>query len=152
VQRAILVILASAAAALMMGAQARAAQETIRITCWEGYADATIVKEFKDLVKEKYGIDVEVKAFYPTNQDEFYKAAMDGTADLISPPADVAKTPRFYCFHEGNYLLAELDMGNIPNARNILPFFIADKSLVHRDKRFGLPYNCGPYGLDYNSV
>ena len=71
VQRAILVILASAAAALMMGAQARAAQETIRITCWEGYADATIVKEFKDLVKEKYGIDVEVKAFYPTNQDEF---------------------------------------------------------------------------------
>ncbi len=31
----------------------RAAQETIRITCWEGYADAAIVKEFKDLVKEE---------------------------------------------------------------------------------------------------
>ncbi len=131
---------------------ALAAQETIRITCWEGYADAAAVKEFKDLVKQKYGIDVEVKTYYPTDQDEFYKAALDGTADLISPPADVAKTPRFNCFLEGKYLLAELDMGNIPNAKNMLPFFSADKSLTHLDKRYGLPYNCGPYGLDYNTA
>ena len=51
------------------------AQETIRITCWEGYADDAFVKEFKDLVKKKYGIDVEVKTHYPKDQDEFYKAA-----------------------------------------------------------------------------
>lgn len=128
-----------------------AAQETIRITCWEGYADDTMVKKFKDLVKKKYGVDVSVETVYPTNQDEFYAAAKDGTADLISPPADVAKTPRFYCFHEGNYLLAELDVNNIPNAKNIIPFFAADQSLTHEDKRYGLPYNCGPYGLDYNT-
>jgi len=128
-----------------------AAQETIRITCWEGYADAEFVKEYKNLVKKKYGMDVEVTASYPTNQDEFYKAALDGTADLISPPADLAKTPRFNCFLEGKYLLAELDLGTIPNAKNMLPFFSADKSLTHRDKRYGLPYNCGPYGLDYNT-
>ena len=35
----------------------RAAQkETLRITCWEGYADATVVKEFKELIMKKYGI------------------------------------------------------------------------------------------------
>jgi spermidine/putrescine-binding protein len=116
----------------------RAAQETLRITCWEGYADAATVKEFKDLVKKKYGIDVEVKASYPTNQDEFYKAAKDGTTDLISPPADLAKTPRFYCFHEGKLLLAEPDLKNIPNAKNIIPFFAADQSLTHQKKRYGL--------------
>jgi spermidine/putrescine transport system substrate-binding protein len=129
----------------------QAASETVRITCWEGYADATIVKEFKDLIKKKHKIDVEVKTYYPTDQDEFYKAAKEGTADLISPPADLAKTPRFYCFNEGKYLLSELDMNNIPNAKNMLPFFAADKSLIYKDKRYGLPYNCGPYGLDYNT-
>ncbi|MHC1697032.1 MAG: PotD/PotF family extracellular solute-binding protein [Geobacteraceae bacterium] len=126
-------------------------QETIRITCWEGYADAEIVKEFKDLVKKKYKIDVEVKTHYPTDQDEFYQAAKDGTADLISPPADLAKTPRFNCFKKGNYLLAEVDLKNIPNAKKMIPFFAADKSLIHRHKRYGVPYNCGPYGLDYNT-
>jgi spermidine/putrescine-binding protein len=129
----------------------RAAQETLRITCWEGYADEAIVKEFKDLVKKKYQIDVEVKAHYPTDQDEFYKAAKDGTADLISPPADLAKTPRFNCFQEGRFLLAEVDLKNIPNAKHMIPFFTADQSLTHQNKRYGLPYNCGPYGLDYNT-
>ena len=139
-------------AIVFFGAQPlEAAQETIRITCWEGYADASMVKEFKALVKKKYKINVEVKTHYPTDQDEFYKAAKDGTADLISPPADVAKTPRFYFFHDGQYMLVELDMKNIPNAKNILPFFMEDKSLTHQGKRYGLPYNCGPYGLDYNT-
>jgi hypothetical protein len=62
------------------------------------------VKEFKDLVKKKYGIDVEGKASYPTDPDEFYKAAKDGTADLISPPTDLAKTPSFNCFQKGRVL------------------------------------------------
>ena len=129
----------------------RAAQETIRITCWEGYADDAFVKEYKDLIKKKYKIGVEVKTHYPKDQDEFYKAAKDGTADLISPPADLAKTPRFNCFEKGRYLLTPLDLKNIPNARHMIPFFMADKSLTHQGKRYGLPYNCGPYGLDYNT-
>jgi spermidine/putrescine-binding protein len=128
-----------------------AARETIRITCWEGYADASMVKEFKELVKKKYKIDVQVKAAYATGQEDFYKAAKDGTADLISPPADMAKTKRFDFFKTGNVLLAPVDMGNIPNAGRILPFFRADKSLTHGEKRYGLPYNCGPYGLAYNT-
>jgi len=132
-------------------APSAARQETIRITCWEGYADAAIVKEFKELVKKKYGIDVEVKTHYPTDQDEFYQAAKNGTADLISPPADLAKTPRFFCFNKGNVLLAELNMKNIPNAKKMMPFFKGDQSLIYNKKRYGLPYNCGPYGLDYNT-
>jgi len=35
--------------------------------------------------------------------------------------------------------------------RHILPFFQADKSLIHEGKRYGVPYNCGPYGLAYNT-
>ena len=75
-------------------------QETIRITCWEGYAK-DFVADFSKLVKEKHKVDVEVKIYNPTDQDEFYMAAKDGTADLISPPQDLAKTTRFDCFRGG---------------------------------------------------
>jgi spermidine/putrescine transport system substrate-binding protein len=131
----------------------RAAQkETIRITCWEGYADKAVIDDFKKMVKEKYKIDVEVKPSYAVGQEDFYNAAKNGTADLISPPADMPKTPRFNVFKKGGVLLSPLDMNNIPNARHMLPFFTADKSLMEGGKRYGLPYNCGPYGLAYNTA
>ena len=126
------------------------ADETIRITCWEGYAKS-FVDDFKKLIKTKYDLDVAVEITNPTDQDEFYMAAKDGTADLISPPADLAKTPRFNCFQEGNIYLSPIDLDNVPNFQNMLPFFKEDKSLTHEDKQYGLPYNCGPYGLAYNT-
>lgn len=151
-RKVVLPSLALLAAASLFSAQTvQAARETLRITCWEGYADARLVQTYKALVKKKYGIDVEVKTHYPTNQDEFYAAAKDGTADLISPPADLAKTPRFNCFSEGKYLLTEIELKNIPNAKRLIPFFAADQSLTHGGKRYGVPYNCGLYGLAYNA-
>ncbi len=130
--------------------KAETAQETLRITCWEGYAKP-YVDEFKKQIREKYGIDLQVKIHNPTDQDEFYMAAKEGTADLISPPMDLPKNPTFYCFPEGNTLLAEVDPAKIPNMAHILPFFQADQALIHEGKRYGVPYNCGPYGLAYNT-
>lgn len=126
-------------------------KEIIRITCWEGYSDKAFIDDFKAMVKKKYNIDVEVKPSYATGQEDFYNAAKNGAADLISPPADLAKTPRFDLLKKNNTYLAPLDMKNIPNARHMLPFFKADKSLLAGKKRYGLPYNCGPYGLAYNT-
>lgn len=140
-----------AVALLGINVSRAAQQETIRITCWEGYADKAVIDDFKMMVKKKYKIDVEVIPSYATGQEDFYNAAKNGTADLISPPADMAKTPRFYSFNKGNMLLAPLSMKNIPNARHMLPFFKADKSLSLAKSRYGLPYNCGPYGLAYNN-
>jgi len=129
-----------------------AAQETIRVTCWEGYADKAFVDAFKRIVKEKYKMDVEVTPTYATGQEDFYNAAKNGTADLISPPADTLKTPRFNCFGKDNVLLSPIDGNNIPNAKHLLPFFAADKSLTYKGKQYGMPYNCGPYGLAYNTA
>ena len=56
-----------------------ARQETIRITCWEGYADKAFVEDFRALVKKKYNVDVTVKPFYATGQEDFYNAAKNGT-------------------------------------------------------------------------
>jgi spermidine/putrescine-binding protein len=134
----------------LSGQSSQAANEKIRITCWGGYAEP-FVDGFKKLVKEKHGIDVDVAIYNPTDQDEFYMAVKNGTADLISPPADLAKTPRFDCFKKGDYYLASVDLDNVPNFKQMLPFFKDDQSLIHEGTRYGLPYNCGPYGLAYNT-
>lgn len=128
-----------------------ARHETIRITCWEGYADKAFVDDFKAMVKKKYNINVDVKPSYATGQEDFYNAAKNGSADLISPPADMAKSSKFNFFKKGVVVLAPLDMKNIPNASHMLPFFTADSSLGVGGKRYGLPYNCGPYGLSFNA-
>ena len=126
------------------------AKEVIRITCWAGYAES-FAEDFKALVKEKFNTDLEIQIYNPTDQDEFFMAAKNSTADLISPPADLAKTPRFFMFNEGSLYLSEVDLNNIPNFQNMLPFFKEDQSLIHNGKRYGVPYNCGPYGLAYNT-
>ncbi len=144
------ILLAFLVTVTLSAQSAQAASEKIRITCWEGYAKP-FVDGFKKLVKEKHGIDVEVAIFNPTDQDEFYAAAKNGTADLISPPADLAKTPRFYCFNKDSYYLSPVSLDNVSNFKHMLPFFKNDQSLIHEGKRYGLPYNCGPYGLAYNT-
>ncbi len=68
-------------------------------------------------------MDVDVNASYATGQEDFYKAAKEGTADLISPPADMAKTPRFNCFEKDKILLARIDPEALPNLQNLLCFF-----------------------------
>lgn len=125
-------------------------KETLRITCWAGYAEP-YVKNFQKLVKEKYKVDVEVKIYNPTDQDEFYMAVKNNTADLISPPIELPKTPRFYCYESGAELLQPVDINNIPNLKKMLPVFRNDTTPVFAGQRYGVPYNCGPYGLSYNT-
>ncbi len=48
--------------------------------------------------------------------------------------------------------LGPVDLNNIPNFKNMLPFFTEDQSVIVNGTRYGLPYNCGPYGLDYNTA
>ncbi|APG24448.1 ABC transporter substrate-binding protein [Syntrophotalea acetylenica] len=125
-------------------------KETLRITCWAGYAKP-YVAEFQKLVKEKHGIDVEVQISNPTDQDEFFQAVKDNTADLISPPIELPKTPRFYCYTAGSEYLQPVDVNNIPNLKNMMAVFRDDITPINAGNRYGVPYNCGPYGLAYNA-
>jgi spermidine/putrescine-binding protein len=96
-------------------------EETLRITCWGGYAKP-YVEDFQQLVKDKYNVDVNVEIYNPTDQDEFFQAVKDNTADLISPPIELPKIPRFYSYNCGPYGLAyNLDkVSTEPNSWNVL--------------------------------
>lgn len=137
-------------AGLGVAAPSSAAEETLRITCWAGYAEP-YAENFKKLVKEKYGVDLKVEIFNPTDQDEFYAAAKNGTADLISPPYELPKMVKFYAYGDGGFLVQPVDVNNIPNLKKMLPVFREDSTPIFAGQRFGVPYNCGPYGLAYNT-
>jgi len=123
---------------------------TLRITCWAGYAKP-YEADFKALVKDKYQVDVELSIHNPTDQDEFFLAVQGDTADLISPPIELPKTPRFYSYAEDSRYLQPIDVDNIPNLKKMLPVFRNDTTAVFAGQRYGVPYNCGPYGLAYNA-
>ena len=72
-------------------APAASSAEVLRINCWGGYA-APYVEAFQALVKEKFNVDVEVEITNPTDQDEFFLAVKNGTADLISSTATMPPT------------------------------------------------------------
>lgn len=130
--------------------QAEEEKTTLRITCWAGYAKP-YEAEFKALVKEKYQVDVALSVHNPTDQDEFFLAVQNDTADLISPPIELPKTPRFYSYDESNPYLQPVDINNIPNLKKMLPVFRNDTTPIYDGRRYGVPYNCGPYGLAYNA-
>ncbi|MEZ4598210.1 MAG: ABC transporter substrate-binding protein [Syntrophotaleaceae bacterium] len=128
---------------------AAAGPEILRITCWAGYAKP-YEAAFKEMIKAKHGIDVELQIFNPTDQDEFFLAVKNNTADLISPPIELPKIPRFFSYQEGSQYLQPVDVKNIPNLTKMMPVFANDQTPFHNDVRYGVPYNCGPYGLAYN--
>ena len=122
---------------------------TLRINCWAGYAKP-YEADFKALVKEKYNIDVELSIENPTDQDEFFLAVKNNTADLISPPIELPKIPRFFSYQEGQQYLQPVDVNNIPNLKKMMEVFRTDQTSFYNGVRYGVPYNCGPYGLAYN--
>jgi spermidine/putrescine-binding protein len=61
------------------------------------------------------------------------------------------KTPRFYAYSAETPYLQPVDVENIPNLKNMMPVFRDDTTPIFAGKRYGVPYNCGPYGLAYNA-
>ncbi len=123
--------------------------ETLRLLVWEGYAPETHRTRFIDMVKEKYGIDLEMEVTYISSDDEFFPALRDGTADIISPVHSLIKDKRFR-FIDHNLILP-LNLENIPNYNNILPSLQQPEYCSQDGNVYCAPIARGPYGLAYNT-
>lgn len=126
----------------------KAASTTLRIHCWKGYA-TPYIEGFKDLVKEKHKINIHVAVTHASDPQEFWNMARDKKADLISPAHNIPLSPSWH-FIQGKVLLP-VDLGNIPNYRNVLPLLQKNKFVTVKGKVYGVPYTMGPYGLAYNT-
>ncbi len=122
---------------------ARAESRTLRILCWEGYAEP----EWLDAFKEKY--DAEVSITYAGSVDEMF-AKMQGSQgadfDLIS--VDTSGFERYIAAG----LFLPLDMSKIPNAANLSPAFKNVPAVMRDGKQYGVPFAWGSLPLIYDKA
>ena len=120
---------------------------TIRLHCWRGYARPYIEK-FKQIIRNKYNIDVKVVVSNASNPSEFWDLSRGKKADLISPAHNILMSPTWN-FVNGNIAIP-IDTGNIPNFKYVLPFLQKSRFIAKDGKIYGVPYTMGAYGLAYN--
>jgi len=128
----------------VLGTQASAAENVLRVLAWPGYADADVVKTFET----RYHAKVEVTL---VDSDE---ALWDKMHQGPQPQFDVlaANTAEIQRYAHAN-LLAPLDLASLPNTRRQLPRFRALSSidgLTHHGNVYAIPFTYSTMGLIYD--
>jgi len=121
---------------------------TLRIHCWEGYAKP-YVKNFVELVKKKYKIDIQLKITNVSNPEEFWQLSRGKMVDLISPAHNIPKSPS-WAYVNGKVALP-VNLDNVPRYKDLLPMLQKNEFVTQNDQVYAVPYTMGPYGLGYNA-
>ncbi|GGB40760.1 extracellular solute-binding protein [Virgibacillus dakarensis] len=110
---------------------------------WGGYGDEAIIKDFE----EKYGVKVIYDTF-SSNQEMLTKLNKANVPyDIVVPTDYIVER----MIKQG--LLAELDMDNIPNFKNIEEKFQKPEYDPGTDgKKYSVPYMYGTEGIAYNET
>lgn len=125
--------------------------ETLRMMVWDCYApDEKQVREFETLMEKKYGkkITIEVNKNV-SSPDDFYDAVRGEKTDMFTPSHNLIKDNRFNYIQ--NQLLVPINLDNIPNYKDIVPFLQKADYITDHDKIYGVPISLGAYGLAYNT-
>lgn len=111
----------------------------LNVFTWAGYISDEIRTEFK----KEFGVNVVVDT-YGSNEDLLAKISAGATGYDIIMPSDymVSKMVK-------ENLLAELNLDNIPNFKNISPLFI--NKYFDPENRYSVPYTFGTAGIAYDS-
>ncbi len=122
---------------------------TIRMLIWEGYAPDAQVQEFKDLVKQKYNVDLSFEISFVATNDDFFPALRNNSVDLIAPSHNVPKDARYNLIN--SKMTIPINMANIPNYKNVIPALQNADYITEGGVVYGVPMIRGPYGLAYNT-
>jgi spermidine/putrescine-binding protein len=130
------------AAALLLSAACSKKPPTLNLLVWEGYADASFVRDFE----EKY--HCRVTASYMGSSDELVAKLRGGSAgnyDVISPSSDVATSIA------SAGLAAALDLSKLPRYGQLSPQLISLPLVRIKGQTFGVPFMWGPDPLIYDT-
>ncbi|MCP4754851.1 MAG: extracellular solute-binding protein [Proteobacteria bacterium] len=123
--------------------------ETLRMIIWEGYFPEKHRVKFKEVVKKKYGKELEFQISFISDAQEFFSALRTKKVDIISPTHNLLKDERFNFIKKG--LLIPIDLDNVPNSRYLMPGLKSVAYHTENGKMYAMPYANGPYGLAYNT-
>lgn len=134
-------VAASAVAMPWVRRSAHAAGGELRMLTWEGYADKPWVEAFE----KKSGAKVSV-AYTGSVDEMFAKVQGSGGADFDVLAFDTGSFKRY--LEQG--LLRPIDLGLVPNAKNLLPS-VQNVPAVHQGgETFGVPFAWGSLPLVYD--
>ncbi len=123
-----------------------AAQNTLRVLAWPGYADADLVKVFE----QRTGSRVEV-TFIDNDEQLWQRVNQNGAQDFDVFAVNTAELQRYIARN----LVTPINATNIPNiVKQQARFHNADMipGLVHSGKRYAVPYTYSEMGLIYDRL
>lgn len=123
--------------------------QELKILCWEGYASEEYLVKFKELIKQKYNIDLRITVNDVSDPYEFYDKIRSKEVDLISPAQNIPKSDQWNFIKKK--LVVPINLDNIPNYKDIIPALKKTHYISVFDNVYGVPIVYGPYGLAYNT-
>lgn len=134
-----LIILAALVMILATGCSSGGDKPTLNVYNWGDYIDEDVLKQFED----ETGIHI-VYDTYDRNEDMYIKLKTGGTPYDVCVPSDYMIEKMIK-----EDMLAEIDMNNVPNYKNIMDRF---KGLpFDPDNKYSVPYLWGTIGIIYNT-
>jgi len=126
------------------------AAEELRMLVYEGYAPEKHLEAFRQIVKAKYGVDLNVKVKNISEMEDIYKSLKNKEADLITASNNLPNDPR-YKYIQGK-LTIPADLNNIPNFKDINPDLQKTPYFTDKGEVYGIPFCYGGYSLAYNTA
>lgn len=112
---------------------------------WEGYDLPKVMAAWKK------PHNVELKATYIASHDDIQAKILSGGGKGIDL---ITYGPHYAAFYQEADVVTPLDTAQIPNLKNLLPFFASDINeawLTPDGTRYGVPFTWGAIGLVYDS-
>lgn len=134
--------------ALLTTAVAAQAAETLRILAWEGYTPAPQLEAYKQMAKQKFGVNLTIEVQYANQFSEFYDGLRGQKFDLVAPIYDIIKDESYDLI--AKKLIAPVNLANIPNYKTLLPGLQRPEYATEGGQVYAVAMVQGPYGLMYN--
>jgi putative spermidine/putrescine transport system substrate-binding protein len=125
-----------------------AADIQLRIVGYDGYANPEWNRKFSEAYEAEHGKKVKVTFTAVASEMDFFTAARQGSADLITPGIELLKDDKF-AFSKG--LILPLDPKAIPNLAKVKPIYNRVPEALKGDQLLFAPFVAGSYLLYYDA-
>jgi spermidine/putrescine transport system substrate-binding protein len=133
---------------LLIGMAVHVQAETLRILAWEGYTPDVQLQVYKQEVKRKFDVDLEIDVHYARQFSEFFDGLRGDKFDLVAPIYDIIKDANYDLI--ANKLIMPVDLANIPNYATLIPALQYPNYATEGGQVYAVAMVQGPYGLMYN--
>ena len=131
---------------LLLGCQRKV---SLNISAYDGYINHEVRTKFKEIIKEKYHLDVEIKVIPPKNNNEIGKILSEERADIIQLSQFLFKDKRLNLFEERKVL--EIDINQVSNYSQVEEIIKSQSFNKYKNGVYGIPLAKYLYRLAYNS-